>query len=54
MSHSQRGQRRILVVDDEPDLILLCSLALEYYGFQVETFNNPQEALSNIGPVTTI
>jgi CheY-like chemotaxis protein len=32
-----RNKRRFLVVDDEPDLTMLCSLALEYYGFKVDT-----------------
>ena len=46
----RQGQQRILVVDDEPDLTKLCSLALEYHGFKVDTFNDPQEALSNYKP----
>jgi DNA-binding response OmpR family regulator len=50
MGLPQRGQRRILVVDDEPDLILLCRLALEYHGFKVDTFTDPQRALSNYKP----
>ena len=50
MSHPQHGQKKILAVDDEADLTMLCSLALEYHGFKVETFNNPQEALSNFKP----
>src|SRR5918995_652933 len=37
---------RILVVDDEPDLTTVSALALEYHGFKVDTFNDPQEALS--------
>jgi DNA-binding response OmpR family regulator len=43
----QQGQKRILAVDDEPDLNKLCSLALEYHGFKVDTFDDPQEALSS-------
>ena len=50
MSHSQQGQKKILAVDDEADLTMLCSLALEYHGFKVDTFNDPQEALSNYKP----
>ena len=50
MSHLQQGQKKILAVDDEADLTLLCSLALEYHGFKVDTFNDPQEALSNYKP----
>jgi DNA-binding response OmpR family regulator len=41
----QQGQKRILAVDDEPDLTMLCSLALEYYGFKVDTFNDPQDII---------
>jgi DNA-binding response OmpR family regulator len=46
----QQKQKKILAVDDEPDLTKLCSLALEYHGFKVDTFNGPQEALSNYKP----
>jgi DNA-binding response OmpR family regulator len=46
----QRQKKRILVVDDEPDLTKLCSLALEYHGFDVDTFNDSEEALSNFKP----
>jgi DNA-binding response OmpR family regulator len=38
------------VVDDEPDLTMLCKLALEYHGFNVDTINDPQDALSNYKP----
>ena len=50
MGLPQQGQKRILVVDDEPDLTMLCSLALEYYGFKVDTFTDPRKALSNYKP----
>ena len=49
MGHPE-GQKKILVVDDEPDLTMLCGLALEYYGFKVDTFTDPQKALSNYKP----
>jgi DNA-binding response OmpR family regulator len=39
-----------LIVDDEPDLTQVSTLALEYYGFKVDSFNDPQEALSNFKP----
>jgi DNA-binding response OmpR family regulator len=45
-----QGQKRILAVDDEPDITIFCSLALEYYGFTVDTFNDSEEALSNFKP----
>jgi DNA-binding response OmpR family regulator len=38
----QQGQKKILVVDDEADLTMLCSLALEYHGFKVDAFTDPQ------------
>jgi DNA-binding response OmpR family regulator len=41
---------RILLVDDEPDLIQVSTLALEYHGFKVDSFNDPQEALSKYKP----
>lgn len=41
---------RILVVDDEPDLTQVSTLALEYHGFKVNSFNDPQEALSKYKP----
>lgn len=50
MGLPQQDQKKILVVDDEPDLILLCRLALEYNGFKVDTFTDPQKALSNYKP----
>jgi DNA-binding response OmpR family regulator len=50
MSHPLQGQMKILAVDDEPDLTMLCRLALEYYGFRVDTFNDSEEALSNYKP----
>jgi DNA-binding response OmpR family regulator len=50
MSHPQQEQKKILAVDDEADLTMLCGLALGYYGFKVDTFNDPQEALSNYKP----
>jgi DNA-binding response OmpR family regulator len=41
---------RILVVDDEPDLTQVSTLALEYHGFKVDSFNDPQEALARFEP----
>ena len=41
---------RILVVDDEPDLTQVSTLALKYYGYKVDSFNDPQEALSKFKP----
>jgi DNA-binding response OmpR family regulator len=44
------NNNRILVVDDEPDLTQVSRLALEYHGFKVDSFNDPQEALSKYKP----
>jgi DNA-binding response OmpR family regulator len=49
-SQPQLAKKKILVVDDEADLTILCSLALEYYGFKVDTFTDPRKALSNYKP----
>ena len=40
-------RKRILVVDDESDLTLFYRMSLEFHGFEVETFNDPRNALSN-------
>jgi DNA-binding response OmpR family regulator len=36
-----------MVVDDEHDLTLLYMMCLEYYGFEVEAYNKPRNALSS-------
>ena len=41
---------RILFVDDEPDLTEVFTMALEYHGFKVDSFNDSQEALSKYNP----
>ena len=43
-------RNRILVVDDEPDLTEVFTMALEYHGFKVDSFNDSQEALSRYKP----
>jgi CheY-like chemotaxis protein len=56
-NHSHNGNRekkvekkRICIVDDEPDIILLCKLVLEDAGFKVYTFTDSLQALSNFKP----
>jgi two-component system, OmpR family, response regulator ChvI len=39
-------KKRILLVDDEHDITYTFSIGLEDNGFAVDTFNDPQEALS--------
>ena len=44
---SPYSNRRILVVDDEPDLSRLFRLGLQEAGFSVDVFNDPIAALDN-------
>jgi DNA-binding response OmpR family regulator len=45
-----KNNNRILIVDDEPDLTKISVMALEHYGYKVDAFNNPKEALSKYKP----
>jgi DNA-binding response OmpR family regulator len=42
-----KSKNRILLVDDEPDIILTLEQMLEGEGFEVDSFNDSQIALSN-------
>ena len=44
------NQKKILVVDDEPDLTMLCKMILEDEGFKVDAFTDPLLALSHFKP----
>ena len=44
---------RILLVDDEPDIILVMKLVLEENGFKVDSFTDASEALENFRLVYT-
>lgn len=44
------GKLRILIVDDEPDIVQLYKRFLEEYGYEVEAFVDPQDALLNYKP----
>jgi DNA-binding response OmpR family regulator len=39
--------KRILIVDDEPDVTITFKMGLEGKGYKVDTFNDPEEALAN-------
>ncbi|MGZ5491832.1 MAG: response regulator [Nitrososphaeraceae archaeon] len=41
---------RILYVDDDHDILFSIKMGLESYGFIVDTFSNPLEALSSFKP----
>lgn len=47
--HSYR-QKRILIVDDEPDIISVFKMVLKMSGFEVDAYNDPLLALSNFKP----
>jgi two-component system response regulator ChvI len=48
---SQNNKSRILAVDDNPDITLTVKMGLESSGlFEVETFNDPELALSSFKP----
>jgi CheY-like chemotaxis protein len=47
---SNNNNSRILVVDDEPDLVLVFKTVLKEEGFKVDSFTDPQLALSNFKP----
>jgi DNA-binding NtrC family response regulator len=42
--------RKILIVDDEPDITSAFEMILEMNGFEVDTYNDPLLALSNFKP----
>jgi DNA-binding response OmpR family regulator len=46
----KRLSKVVLIVDDEPDMTLIFSLGLQDEGFEVYTFNDPLEVLSQFRP----
>jgi DNA-binding response OmpR family regulator len=47
---SQGTRRRILVVDDEPDITFTLQAGLEDGGFDVDAFIDPELVLSSFKP----
>jgi DNA-binding NtrC family response regulator len=43
-------KKRILIVDDEPDITSSFDMILQMNGFEVHTYNDPLLALSNFKP----
>jgi len=41
------GKKRVLVVDDEPDISLILKMVLEDSGFEVHSFEDPISALNS-------
>jgi CheY-like chemotaxis protein len=50
LSSDQKKKKKILFVDNEPDMTALLKMALEYAGFSVDVFNDPLLALKNFKP----
>jgi len=49
-SRSESHSRRLMAVDDEPDITFTLKKVLEQSGFPLDVFNNPQTALINFIP----
>jgi PleD family two-component response regulator len=47
-SNTSDSKLRILVVDDEPDILFTLNAVLSEQGHYVKTFDNPVEALSHL------
>jgi CheY-like chemotaxis protein len=44
------GRRKILIVDDEPDITFTLLAILQKGGYEVSSFNNPLTALQSFKP----
>ena len=49
-SKSHTDQIKLLVVDDEPDVISSFKMGLELYGYKVDAYTDPEEALAKFRP----
>ncbi len=47
MSDNNKPLAKLLIVDDDPDIVQVLKLGLLQNGFSVEAFTNPQEALQS-------
>jgi DNA-binding response OmpR family regulator len=48
--NNRKKNKRILLVDDEPDITYLVEIVLEDNGFVVDSYTDPTLALSNFKP----
>jgi len=48
--NTNANSRRLMAVDDEPDITFTLKVVLEQSGFLLDVFNDPMEALSNFKP----
>ena len=49
-SSQKERKKKILFVDDEPDMTIMLKIALERVGFTIDIFNDPVLALKNFRP----
>jgi two-component system, OmpR family, response regulator ChvI len=49
-NNGSNNPRKILIVDDEPDITSSFDMILQMNGFEVDTYNDPLLALSNFKP----
>jgi DNA-binding NtrC family response regulator len=49
-SKNTSNSKRILLVDDEADVISLFKMVLEMNGFEIDAYYDPEAALSNFKP----
>jgi DNA-binding response OmpR family regulator len=49
-TNNTSNSKRILLVDDEADVISLFKMVLEMNGFEVDAYTDPAAALSNFKP----
>lgn len=49
-NNNTRGSRKILLVDDDTDVVSTFKMILEMNGFEVDAHTNPLSALSNFKP----
>ena len=51
---TMKQQSKILLVDDEPDIIHVLKRGLEINGFQVDAYSSSEEALNSFKPSMTL
>ena len=50
LSSNHKKKKKILFVDNEPDITTMLKMALERAGFSIDVFNDPLLALKNFKP----
>jgi CheY-like chemotaxis protein len=49
-----KPKSKILIIDDDKDIINLFSIFLEYNGYSVDAYTHPIEAFITLGKIVTI